>query len=143
MQAARPASAAASPRGQGRAGGYAFYVGRRRLRGDTFHSADPSVVALAKPLRTPDPCGDGASLIDGLVRDIASLSKVDVRVLLVCGRDNAMTPAWVAQILKKRYVGSKDVSLYFVSNAGRALTLERSAPTFRRRVAAWLTGHGF
>jgi pimeloyl-ACP methyl ester carboxylesterase len=129
---------------QGGAGGYAFFArSDDDFAADAFHSADPSVVALAKPLRTPDPCGDGASLIDGLVRDIASLSKVDVPVLLVCGRDDAMTPAWVCPILKKRYVGSKDVSLYFVSNAGRALTLERSAPSFRRRVAAWLTGHGF
>ena len=108
-----------------------------------FHSAEPAIVAAAARLRARDPCGDGGSIIDGLVQDLKGLSRVRVPVLIVCGREDAVTPDFACPYLKRRYGGSGEVSLSFVRNAGHALTLERSAPTFRRRVASWLSAHGF
>jgi pimeloyl-ACP methyl ester carboxylesterase len=107
-----------------------------------FHSAAPAVVAAANRLRARDPCGDGASIIDALVLDLKSLSQVKVPVLLVCGREDAVIPSFACPYTKRRYSGSGDVSLFYVAKAGHALTLERSAPAFRRRVAAWLGRHG-
>jgi pimeloyl-ACP methyl ester carboxylesterase len=94
-------------------------------------------------LRPRDPCGDGASLIDALVLDLKSLSRITVPVLIVCGREDATTPDFACPYLKRRYVGSRDVSLSFVPKAGHALPLERAAPVFRRRVSTWLSAHGF
>ena len=112
--------------------------------GDTvFHSAPTAVKDAVTPLRAPDPCGDGASIIDALVQDLKSLSRVRVPVLVVCGREDAVTPDFACPYLKRRYTGSRDVSLFFVANAGHALPLERAAPTFRRRVSTWLRAHGF
>jgi pimeloyl-ACP methyl ester carboxylesterase len=77
------------------------------------------------------------------VQDLKLLSRVHVPVLVVCGREDATTPSFACPVLKRRYVGSRDTSLYFVPNAGHALPLERTAPIFRRHVAAWLDAHGF
>jgi pimeloyl-ACP methyl ester carboxylesterase len=136
--------AGGEPSKPGGPGGYAYFGQTDAdFRANVFHSADPAVRDAATRLRSRDPCGDSGSLIDALVRDLMSLSQVKVPVLLVCGREDAMTPAYVCPNLKRRYVGSSDVSLFFVSNAGSALPLERTAPTFRRRVSGWLDAHGF
>jgi pimeloyl-ACP methyl ester carboxylesterase len=136
--------AGGEPLAQGGPGGYA-YLSQTAAEFDAsaFHSAEPAVVAAAARLRTRDPCGDGGSIIDGLVQDLKSLSRVRVPVLIVCGREDAVTPDFACPYLKRRYVGSSDVSLSFVRNAGHALTLERTAPAFRRRVAKWLSAHRF
>jgi pimeloyl-ACP methyl ester carboxylesterase len=108
-----------------------------------FHSAEPAVSAEATRLRSQDPCGDSGSIVDGLVRDLKSLAQVNAPVLIVCGREDAMTLDFACPTLKRRYTGSSDVSLFFVRGAGNALPLERSAPVFRRRVAGWLSARGF
>ena len=132
------------PSAEGGPGGYA-YINQSATDFDqsAFFSALPDVRAAATRLRAPDPCGEGASIIDALVQDLKSLSLVKVSVLLVCGREDAVILSFGCPLVKKRYVGSNDVSLVFVRNAGHALTLERSAPAFRRRVATWLSRHGF
>jgi len=109
----------------------------------TFHSASPAVTDAVTRLRTRDPCGDSRSIVDGLVLDLKSLSRVKVPVLVVCGTEDMTTPAFACPFLKQRYVGSRDVSLSFVPGAGHALPLERTAPLFRQRVSRWLTRHGF
>jgi len=79
----------------------------------------------------------------GLLQDLKSLGQVKVPVLIVCGRDDAVTPSFACPVLKRRYTGSSDVSLSFLAKTGHAFTLERTAPTFRRRVGRWLGAHGF
>jgi pimeloyl-ACP methyl ester carboxylesterase len=136
--------AGGEPLTQAGPGGYAYLSQTAaEFQGSAFHNADPAVVGAATRLRTPDPCGDGGSIIDGLVQDLKLLSRVNVPVLIVCGREDAITPDFACPYLRRRYVGSSDVSLSFVRNTGHALTLERTAPTFRRRVATWLSRHGF
>jgi pimeloyl-ACP methyl ester carboxylesterase len=136
--------AGGEPAKPGGAGGYAYFGQTEAdFRANVFHNANPAVRDAATGLRTRDPCGDSGSLVDALVRDLMSLSQVKVPVLLVCGREDALTPAYVCPNLKRRYVGSGDVSLFFVSKAGSALPLERTAPSFRRRVSGWLDAHGF
>jgi pimeloyl-ACP methyl ester carboxylesterase len=132
------------PSPAGEPGGYAYLEQTEAdFRASAFHSAEPAVRDAATPLRSADPCGDSASTVDGLVQDLKSLSRVKAPVLLVCGREDAVTPDFACPYLKRRYVGSKDVSLAFIRNAGHALPLERTAPSFRRRVSAWLSAHGF
>jgi pimeloyl-ACP methyl ester carboxylesterase len=136
--------AGGEPSTSGGPGGYAYFgQTEAEFQASAFHSADPAVREVATRLRSRDPCGDGASIINALVLDLKSLSRVAVPVLLVCGREDAVTPEFACPYLKRRYVGSRDVSLSFVPKAGHALPLERSAPIFRRRVATWLSAHGF
>jgi pimeloyl-ACP methyl ester carboxylesterase len=110
---------------------------------NAFHSAEPAVRRAAESLRAPDPCGDSDSIVGGLWRDFKLRPRVKVPVLLVCGRRDEVNPAFTCPLLKRNYVGSKDVSLLFIRNTGHALTLERTAPIMRRRVSAWLDAHGF
>jgi pimeloyl-ACP methyl ester carboxylesterase len=127
----------------GESGGYAYLAQNdAAFQAGVFHGADPAVREAVTRLRTRDPCGDGASIIDALVLDLKSLSRVKAPVLLVCGREDAVTPDFACPYLKRRYVGSRDVSLSFVPRAGHALPLERTAPVFRRRVSTWLSAHG-
>jgi pimeloyl-ACP methyl ester carboxylesterase len=132
------------PSRTGGPGGYA-YLGQSGadFRVGVFHRAEPAVMDLATSLRGRDPCGDTASIIDALVQEVKSLPRVKAPVLLVCGREDAVTPDFACPYLKRRYTGSGDVSLAFVPRAGHALPLERTAPLFRRRVSAWLNAHGF
>jgi pimeloyl-ACP methyl ester carboxylesterase len=132
------------PVAAGGPGGYAYLAQTdAEFQASAFHSVEPAVANVATRLRSRDPCGDGASIIDALVLDLKSLSRVKTPVLLVCGREDAVTPEFACPYLKRRYVGTGDVALSFVPKAGHALPLERRAPVFRRRVSAWLSAHGF
>jgi pimeloyl-ACP methyl ester carboxylesterase len=132
------------PSREGGPGGYAYFGQTdAEFRASVFHRAEPAVMELGTTLRGRDPCGDTASIIDALVQEVKSLPRVKAPVLLVCGREDAITPDFACPYLKRRYTGSRDVSLSFVPRAGHALPLERAAPTFRRRMSAWLKMHGF
>jgi pimeloyl-ACP methyl ester carboxylesterase len=136
--------AGGEPSTPGGPGGYAYFgATAAEFDARVFYSAEPAVREVATRLRAADPCGDSASIIDALVQDLKSLSQVKVPVLVVCGREDAATPSFACPHLKRRYTGSSDVSLLFIPKAGHALTLERTAPTLRRRVATWLRAHGF
>jgi pimeloyl-ACP methyl ester carboxylesterase len=125
-------------------GGYAYFgATTAEFQATAFHSVEPSVFKLAAELRGRDPCGETASIVDGLVLELKSLSRVTDPVLVVCGREDASTPDFGCPFFKRRYTGSRDVSLAIIRNAGHMLPLERSAPSFRRRVSRWLDAHGF
>jgi pimeloyl-ACP methyl ester carboxylesterase len=124
-------------------GAYTFF-GRSpaEFEARAFFSVDRVVREAVSRLRAPDPCGESDSIVPGLLLDVRSLSLIRAPVLVVCGREDETTPSFTCPYLKRRYTGSRDVSLYFIPKAGHALTLERRAPNFRRRVADWLRRHG-
>ena len=136
--------AGGEPAGPGGPGAYAYIAPTvADFDAAEFYSAEPAVRTAVAPLRTRDPCGEGDSIIGGLWKDFKSRARVKAPVLLVCGREDAVNPPFTCPYLKRRYVGSRDVSLAFIRNAGHALTLERPAPILRRRVSTWLDAHGF
>ena len=131
------------PASAGGPAGYGYFgTTVAEFRATVFHSVEPAVFKVAAQLRGRDPCGETASIIDALVLELKSLSRVTIPVLLVCGRDDGTTPEFACPFFKRRYAGSRDVSLSFIRNAGHAFPLERSAPAFRRRVSSWLNAHG-
>jgi pimeloyl-ACP methyl ester carboxylesterase len=135
--------AGGEPAADGGPGGYAYFgASAADYRASVFHSVEPAVFELAARLRGRDPCGETASIIDALVLELKLLSRVTAPVLLVCGREDAVTPEFACPVFKRRYTGSRDVSLAYIRNAGHAFPLERSAPAFRRRIARWLDAHG-
>jgi pimeloyl-ACP methyl ester carboxylesterase len=106
-----------------------------------FHSGTPAVLNAAATLRTPDPCGDILSAPIALARQPALLPKIKVPVLVICGKKDLLFV--VCRNQRKRYTRSRDTSLVLVPGAGHALTLDRNAGVFRRKIGTWLRRRGF
>jgi pimeloyl-ACP methyl ester carboxylesterase len=108
-----------------------------------FSSAPQSVIDAAIPLRNRDPCGDTDSIIASILHQRANLPKVKIPVLLVCGaKDLLFSPAG-CNGQAQRFTGTRRISVQSVRGAGHAITLERPATTFRRKVSRWLEKRGF
>jgi pimeloyl-ACP methyl ester carboxylesterase len=130
--------------GPGQAGGYGSY-GETVAQYDAlmFHDADPAVVAAANALRTKDPCGDVESILTAVAIDLAKIGTINVPIAYVWGDDDAnYVPAIWWQLQEPLYAGSPKVTGIGLSGTGHAVTLERSASTFRAGMAAWLTQSG-
>jgi pimeloyl-ACP methyl ester carboxylesterase len=132
------------PSDPGGPGGYAYFgQSAADFEAAMFHRASRSVIEAATGLRNRDPCGDNASLIAAIQLERRSLAKVRAPVLLVCGTRDALFAATGCGEQRKLYTGSRDKSAALVRNAGHAVTLERTAPRFRRTVSRWLAKRGF
>jgi pimeloyl-ACP methyl ester carboxylesterase len=107
-----------------------------------FHSAKKSVIDAVTAARNRDPCGDTKSVIPAILRE-RSVATIKVPVLVICGTRDVLFSPLSCSLQKDRYTGARSVSLAFVKNAGHAVTLEREAPTFRRKVSSWLARRGF
>jgi len=108
-----------------------------------FRSAKKQVRDAGTSLRSLDPCGDTDSIIPALLQQQAQVAKVKVPVLVICGRKDALFAPLGCEIQSERFRNSRRVRLELVPNAGHAITLEASAPTFRRKVGRWLSRYGF
>jgi pimeloyl-ACP methyl ester carboxylesterase len=108
-----------------------------------FHNADPGVVAATVAQRTPDPCGDTASIVPSLGVDMLRVPTISVPVLLVYGDEDALFPPPAGEQQRMLYRGTHDVSLLTLANTGHAVTLERAGPTLAVDTASWLQAHGF
>jgi pimeloyl-ACP methyl ester carboxylesterase len=142
-QARAVCEAGGQPSEPGGAPGYA-YMGQTpaAFKAIFFHSAKQSVIDAVTAARNRDPCGDTASVIPAIVAS-RSVSAVKVPVLVICGtRDVLFSPVGCG-LQRDRYTGARDVSLALVKNAGHAVTLEREAATFGKKVSRWLARRGF
>jgi pimeloyl-ACP methyl ester carboxylesterase len=123
--------------------GYAYFgQAADAFKAIFIHSATQPVIDAASALHNRDPCGDTASLVPALVQT-GSVKAIKVPVLVICGTKDALFSPKGCRLQKSRYIGSRDVSLALVKNAAHALTLEREAATFRKKVSRWLTRRGF
>jgi pimeloyl-ACP methyl ester carboxylesterase len=123
--------------------GYA-YMGQTpaAFRATFFHSAKNSVIDAITALRNRDPCGDTASVIPALQRE-RSVASIKVPVLVICGTRDALFSPLGCGLQRDRYTGARSASLALVKNAGHAVTLEREAASFRKKVSRWLARRGF
>jgi pimeloyl-ACP methyl ester carboxylesterase len=78
-----------------------------------------------------------------IIADTALLGLVKTHVLLIYGRQDGILPPPTGDFQKLHCTGSRDVTLTYIDNAAHTLQLERTAPTIRSAVAAWLSRHGF
>ena len=108
-----------------------------------FHSATPAVRAAADPLRNRDPCGDDNAIIPALLQQRANVKRIHAPVLVICGTRDALYSALGCRGQAERYTRARKVSVALVRGAGHALTLEKQAPTFRRKLGRWLKRRGF
>jgi pimeloyl-ACP methyl ester carboxylesterase len=107
------------------------------------HSATQSVIDAAFALRNLDPCGDSRSIVPAIVQGGGSVKAIKVPVLVICGTRDALFSSKDCRLQKSRYIGARDVSLRLVKNAAHAVTLEREAAAFRKKVSRWLARRGF
>ncbi len=124
-------------RGQARACSVASFAAYGATAADyrrlLFRTAPRGVVRAAIQRRNPTPCGDVASLPGALASTALSDRDVDVPVLVLrAGQDARRSGSGVA------ITSSKTIKRHTFSNAGSALTLEKSAPKMQRIVARWL-----
>jgi pimeloyl-ACP methyl ester carboxylesterase len=108
-----------------------------------FHSAEKPVMDAAATLRNRDPCGDIASIIPALLQQPANVSKVKVPLLVICGTRDALFGPLGCRTQADRFKQSRSRTVELVRNAGHAVAIERSAPTFRRKLSRWLDRRGF
>jgi pimeloyl-ACP methyl ester carboxylesterase len=125
--------------------GYAYYgpPAPGDFQSAMFHDASQAVLSGATPLRNRDPCGDANSIIPALLQQGANLRNIKVPVLLICGTaDRLFSPAG-CNGQAARLTKSRKVTVESVRNAGHAITLDRGASTFRRKIGRWLQKRGF
>jgi pimeloyl-ACP methyl ester carboxylesterase len=103
-----------------------------------FRSGRNRVVEAATTLRNLDPCGDIASIIPALLQQQSQLRKIKVPVLVICGTRDALFAPLGCRSQAERFEGSRRVEVELVRGAGHAVTLERQAATFRRKLGRWL-----
>jgi pimeloyl-ACP methyl ester carboxylesterase len=108
-----------------------------------FHSATQATLNLALPLRNLDPCGDIASIIPALLQQSGNVATVKVPLLILCGTNDALYAPLGCRMLGERFKRARSVTVGAVRNAGHAITLERSAPSFRQKASRWLGRRGF
>jgi len=108
-----------------------------------FHDADPMVEGDATSMRNPDPCGDDGSIPAAILQDSHLVPTIAVPVLLVFGDNDAIFPPPSLDRQKSMYTGTDDLTAVGVPDTGHALSLERSAPSTRDGVAAWLCARSF
>jgi hypothetical protein len=129
--------------GDGGPSGYTFVPPTEAdFRAFFFHDAEDAIVNAVASTRARVPCGEPQSAVQANLIDGVALRDVTVPVLLAFGtRDHAFDQPAGGESARSQYCETCDVTLEFVEGSGTALTLEKSAPRFRRAVADWLCGH--
>jgi pimeloyl-ACP methyl ester carboxylesterase len=129
--------------GTGPSPGYAYFgATAAEFEKAFFHSAVRSVRAVADPLHPPDPCGLNLSLTDALNKQAAGARTIKVPALGICGARDALYAPFGCEAQIDRFA-SKDKKTIIIRNAGHGLPLEKTAPTFRRKLGRWLSRRGF
>lgn len=107
-----------------------------------FHDATPAVRA-AVPASSPDPCGQIESVLAGIGADIARLAEINVPVMLVFGRNDAVYPEPAPDLQAARYLGSPAVTVSGIPNASHFPVLEQYFDLLLNATDAWLSGDGY
>jgi pimeloyl-ACP methyl ester carboxylesterase len=133
------------PAEPGAPSGYAYYG---QPTPDDFKavmlaSATPQIADIAATNRNRDPCGDVDSIIPAIIQQRANVPKIKAPVLEICGTKDALYSAVGCSQQQERFTGSRSTKLELVRGAGHGLTVERQAPTFRRKLGRWLSRYGF
>jgi pimeloyl-ACP methyl ester carboxylesterase len=105
-----------------------------------FRSAPPPAMLA---LRNRDPCGDIASIIPALIQQQSQLGSVKAPVLVICGTKDVLFGPLGCHSQADRFTASRHVETQLVRNAPHAITLDKGAPIFRRKVSRWLKKRGF
>jgi pimeloyl-ACP methyl ester carboxylesterase len=124
--------------------GYHYFTqSPQEFREKLFFQPDPRVLDAATRLRNRNPCGLIRSAPNGVWVDLARAREITVPVLIVFGAEDTLV--WSRdgeRAQEQNYPASHDRTTVFVPAAGHFPMLERTAPVFRKALAAWLKRHG-
>lgn len=109
---------------------------------DAFANTEPEVLDAVETRLNRDPCGYSGSLGTTMLVNNILLPLIDVPVLLVYAEKDLVAPRPVVLPPEDR-IGSSDVTVATIQDAGHTVMLQRTAPTFRAVLAEWLTDHGY
>ncbi|MGQ0626326.1 MAG: alpha/beta hydrolase [Sporichthyaceae bacterium] len=112
-----------------------------RAAADFFFDGESEIVEDIVGTRPADACAGTGNAAASIVTDAVMLASIDVPVLVITGAQDAFfaDPAMQASL----FTGSSDVEAIRLPDTGHAITLERSAPAFRKAMAGWLGDRGF
>lgn len=123
--------------------GYSFLtLSQDQAKKDFFtEGADESVAEDISATRPKDACGPLMYALGSFVVDPVKVRSISIPVLCIAGDKDAFFPRPDDQA--KLFAGSSDVKSVVVPNTGHAITLEKSAPDFRKAMASWLAARQF
>jgi pimeloyl-ACP methyl ester carboxylesterase len=125
----------------GAPGGYTYYF-RHEDEHVMLANARPAVIAALHGAHERDPCGLTASAAQ-ILRNRQAVGAIDVPVLLVYGKRDALFGRRAAERQRESFHGTDDLVYRRIARAGHFLTLERRHPAFRALVSRWLERRGF
>jgi pimeloyl-ACP methyl ester carboxylesterase len=136
--------AGGQPAEAGSPSGYAYFgqPAPTDFQSIMFHSTAKSVLDSATAMRNRDPCGDIDSIVPALLQQQGMVTKIKVPLLVICGTKDALYAPLGCSMQEDRFTRSRSKTLELVRGAGHALTLDRPAATFRRKVSRWLAKRG-
>lgn len=123
--------------------GYSFLtLSQDQAKKDFFtEGADEAVVEDISSTRPKDACGPLMYAPGSFVLDPVKVRSISIPVLCIAGDKDAFFPRPDDQA--RLFAGSSDVKSVVVPNTGHAITLEKTAPDFRKAMAGWLAARQF
>lgn len=109
---------------------------------DTFGNTEPAVLDQVEIRLNRDPCGYTQSLTTTMLVNNLLLPLIDAPVLIVYADRDRVAPRPSVGAAEQR-IGSSDVTVETIKDAGHTVMLQRTAPAFRSVLHRWLEAHGF
>ncbi len=113
------------------------------FRAGFFVSSAPDDVDAISELRNLNPCGDTATFAAGAMTNLKSIASIDVPVLVIIGKEDALFPPPSGRTQRDLFTGSPNVTLKQLSPSGHAVTVEETAPQFSDAISRWRDREGF
>lgn len=109
---------------------------------DAFGNTEQAVLDKIELRLNRDPCGYAESLSMAMLVNNLLLPLIEVPVLIVYADRDRVAPRPSVGAAEDR-IGSSDVTVETIKNAGHTVMLQRTAPAFRSVLHRWLDAHGF
>ena len=109
---------------------------------DAFANTEEAVLRRVGIRLNRDPCGYAESLSTAMLVNNLLLPLIDDPVLIVYADRDPIAPRPAIGATEDR-IGSSDVTVETIEDAGHTVMLQRTAPAFRAVLHQWLDAHGF
>ena len=109
---------------------------------DAFGNSEQAVLDEVEMRLNRDPCGYAQSLSTTWLVNNLLLPRIEVPILFVYAERDPLAPRPSVGAAEDR-VGSSDVTVRTMKDAGHTVMLDRTAPAFRRVLHRWLAARGF
>ncbi len=123
-------------------GGYERFGNLDRARATLHGVAEPVIASYLRVLEA-DPCGGWSSVVSATPVNLAATASITVPVLLIYGANDSTVRPGAAEVERRLYAGSRELSVHHMPDTGHYMMLGRTVAQFRTIVRDWLDRHGF